>query len=245
MSDLFHPKVSDDFINRVFAVMALCPQHTFQILTKRPKRMLEYVEGFAVGESDLIPPFGPVKHADGLRAAVHNWPLPNVWLGVSVEDQKTADERIPLLLQTPAAVRWLSYEPALGPLNLEELPSASGIGRYLDSLSNAGVDPGAKIPSKLDWVIAGGESGPHARPSHPDWFRSVRDQCHAAGVPFFFKQWGEWVQSPDSEDAYDAVRGFLTVPLGGAFKRVGKKRAGRMLDGREWNEYPSSTGLHK
>jgi protein gp37 len=113
-----------------------------------------------------------------------------VWQGVSVENQKAADVRIPLLLQTPAAVRFISAEPLLGPVNLEELPSASGIGRHLDALSNAGVDKGALIPNKLDWCIIGGESGPGARPMNPDWARSLRDQCQAAKVAFFMKQMG-------------------------------------------------------
>jgi protein gp37 len=163
-SDLFGEWVTDDQIDQVFAVMALCPQHTFQVLTKRPERMLRYFE--------------------------KDYPLPNVWQGVSVENQKAADVRIPLLLQTPAAVRFISAEPLLGPVNLEELPSASGIGRHLDALSNAGVDKGALIPNKLDWCIIGGESGPGARPMNPDWARSLRDQCQAAKVAFFMKQMG-------------------------------------------------------
>ena len=151
MSDLGHESIPLDFTDRVFGYMNMCRRHTFQILTKRPKRLREVVL-HALDE-------------EGLSV------FPNVWLGVSVEDQETADERIPLLLETPAAVRFVSYEPALGPVDLS---------RWV-------------IHPRLDWVIAGGESGPKARPSHPDWFRTVRDQCQAAGVPFFFKQWGEWL----------------------------------------------------
>jgi len=176
--------------------------------------------------------------------------LPNVWLGVSVEDQRAADERIPLLLRTPAAVRFLSMEPLLGPVDLWEW-----------------VDPfrsGWPTPLEIDWVIAGGESGPGARPMHPDWVRSIRDQCTKAYVPFFFKQWGEWALGRRMIEielpAYmeEAREGILTLETidpsseagktryvavdkeGRAFEllRVGKKAAGRLLDGREWNEYP-------
>ena len=165
------------------------------------------------------------------------WPLPNVWLGVSVEDQATADERIPLLLRTPAALRFVSYEPALGPVNLL---------RYM-SVPLAEIDnPGAM----LDWVIVGGESGPGARPMHPKWLRDVRDQCQITGVPFFFNQWGEY--SPDGKtqpgDRYPDSSLLMTVDgparsVGVAasdvwMHRVGKKSAGALLDGREWREFP-------
>ncbi|MCT9932422.1 phage Gp37/Gp68 family protein [Planotetraspora sp. A-T 1434] len=174
MSDLFHKDVPDDYIARVFALMALTPQHTYQILTKRHGRMRSLLNsGHFVakvwGEVD--------KRAPGVGAqAVSMWPsmpLPNVWLGVSVEDQKWADLRIPALLETPAAVRFLSCEPLLGPVDLAK-----------------------SVPAKpywhdgIDWVIVGGESGPGARPMHPDWVRSLRDQCQAANVAFFMKQAG-------------------------------------------------------
>jgi len=264
MSDLFHPNVPDEWIDRIFAVMALCPQHTFQVLTKRPERMLTWFgkppsPGFTWREGYVQ------KAAYAIKPDAHftlkGWPLPNVHLGVSVEDQKAADERIPLLLQTPAAVRFISAEPLLGEIGLDDLPSVSGIGRYLDSLSNAGVDPGADIATKLDWVICGGESGPGARPMHPDWARGLRDQCVAAGVPFFFKQWGEWSDIPrnwpDEPSSPIMVRRgdiFLTpggnfdvlgADLGSAYeatatpmRKMGKKAAGSLLDGREWKEFP-------
>ena len=190
MSDLFHEDVPDEYIDRVFAVMALSPQHTFQVLTKRADRMLRYcttignddgeyepdLDGEALrdamieGEAQrLFVELGGSTHtADYL--AVHQ-PLPNVWLGVSVENQKCADERIPLLLETPAAVRFISAEPLLGPLDLRQL-----LGR-------------------LSWVIAGGESGSRARPMDPSWVLNIRDQCLNAAVPFFFKQWGGVVKS--------------------------------------------------
>ena len=196
MSDLFHEDLPDEFIDKVFGVMALCPQHTFQVLTKRPNRMREWMEKerkrvavveclaeLYVGHPELAErwPF------DVQRAGLRGWPLPNVWLGVSVEDQKRADERIPLLLDTPAAVRFVSAEPLLGPV------------------SNLRT-------KNLDWVIVGGESGPGARPMNPEWVRSIRDRCQSSGVPFFFKQWGgrtpkaggnvldgrQWLEYPES-----------------------------------------------
>ena len=154
-------------------------------------------------------------------------PDPNVWLGVSVENQEAADERIPDLLAIPAAVRFLSCEPLLGPIDL---------GRWLKP---GGAEGGRS------WVIAGGESGPGARPMHPDWARGLRDQCTSAGVPFFFKQWGEWLagrwqdgQEGQRNDSRE-WRHFGTPGEQGAFAvRVGKKTAGALLDGHEWKEFP-------
>lgn len=262
MSDLFHDDVPDEFIDNVFAVMALCPQHTFQILTKRAERMAAYMAGDRVRSvASRVKRF---SHPNALSKAilmvhgirlddrneiVPHWPLSNIWLGVSVEDQKRADERIPHLLHTPAAVRFLSCEPLLGPLDLSPWLQFEGPGwHYRDEI---GYPP-------IDWVIAGGESGPNARPMHPDWARSIRDQCQAAGVPFFFKQWGEWKQGdavPGGDLGGDFRRGNATIlagdgsPKDGHFRRarrdvimrrLGKKSAVRDLDGREWNEFPAA-----
>ena len=158
MSDLFHEDVPGDFIARVFSIMRLAKHHTFQILTKRPERMK--LEILSWENLDL-----PV----------------NVWIGVSVEDQAAADKRIPLLLQTPAAVRFVSCEPMLGPMNL-----APWLRFWKRSSSVRAVEKG------LDLVIVGGESGPGARPFNIEWGRSLRDQCKAAGVSFFMKQLGAW-----------------------------------------------------
>ncbi len=169
MSDLFHEDVPDEFIDKVFAVMALAPQHTFQVLTKRAERMQKHCSyinfGFNVGLAamKMVPDFIERFEFDS-KAGL---PLPNVWLGVSVEDQQRADERIRLLLQTPAAVRFLSCEPLLGPLD----------GRF----------------NTLDWVIVGGESGPNSRPCNLAWVRSIVAQCKAAGVACFVKQLGQVV----------------------------------------------------
>lgn len=196
MSDLFHESIPEEFIDRVWAVMALTPHHTFQILTKRPERMLHYLDAHR-GEKMRYERV--LMEADALRAdhaklhlssiAVGNpvlWPLPNVWLGVSVEDQKTANERIPLLLQTPTAVRFISYEPALGPADFTQIKCV-GAG-FMNALTGEDAEDHGMVSDGLDWVICGGESGPDARPMHPDWARSVRDQCVAAGVPYFMKQ---------------------------------------------------------
>ena len=264
MSDLFHDKVDASFIARVFAVMAATPQHTYQVLTKRHARMRsllsspDFIEVVQVEfdqfadehDVDLIP--GP-------------WPLPNVWVGVSVETQQWADIRIPALLGTPAAVRFLSCEPLLGPLRLHFPPFwCYGHGR-----------PGSECPNDLhldrqgiDWVIAGGESGPGARPMHPDWARSLRDQCQAAGVAFHFKQhgaWAPWASHPEGENGpgdtfvnpdgtcghvwWNEDLGYPTNYAGPwgehsqIVSRVGKKRAGRELDGRTWDEFPTSMAV--
>lgn len=214
MSDIFHEALPDEAIDRVFAVMALCPQHTFLILTKRPERMLAYFGGSYPGSIETavrIKTAAQPIWPEGFSGFDYpGWPFRHVWLGVSCEDQATADERIPLLLRTPAAIRFVSYEPALGPVDFTELPSASGIGRYLDALSNAGVDPGAVVPTKLDWCIAGFESGPGARPAEEEWIRAVKDQCVAAGTAFFYKQ--------------SAING----------RKIGTPE----LDGRKWMQFP-------
>ena len=206
MSDLFHENVPDEWIDRVFAVMALCPQHTFQVLTKRSARMRSYLSmarAHPVGLTAMEMAF--VDRAANPRSQVgagvvlqgdivhlKTWPLPNVWLGVSTEDQKRADERIPDLLATPAAVRFISAEPLLRAVNLKQISIKPGW--VVDALTGRNDDMHRPCPDKprLDWVIVGGESGPGARPMHPDWARDIRDQCEAAGVPFFFKQWGAW-----------------------------------------------------
>lgn len=201
MSDLFHESLSDEDIDRVFAIMARCPQHTFQVLTKRPKRMLEYfadvqARSVAWEETDEIREaqsdvdgFDDNKTEWGLRLTRQNeealqnvrafWdgvPLPNVWLGVSAENQEQADKRIPLLLQCPAAVRFVSAEPLLGPI---DLIYAAFDGSW-----------GVEDMGRLDWVIVGGESGHGARPCNVEWIRSIVKQCGDAGVPVFVKQLG-------------------------------------------------------
>lgn len=238
MADLFHDDVPDEYIAQVFAVMAAAPHHTFQVLTKRHARMRSLLnsDGFldAVTEAD-----GREGYCATAGLTTYTWPLPNVWLGVSTENQKWANIRIPALLDIPAAVRFISAEPLLGPIDLDAIPVR-------------GPD--------LDWVIVGGESGPGARPMHPDWARSLRDQCTAAGVPFLFKQWGEYAPGRITshpkfggggyfDDGGSVVGGNFALSLpsvhdfgdGVGAYRIGKKRAGRELDGRTWDQYPATT----
>lgn len=182
MSDLFHDDVPDYFIGEVFARMAATKQHTYQVLTKRPARMRSLLRN--------------PERLDHPYIANARWPMPNVWLGVSAENQRWADIRVPLLLDTPAAIRFVSAEPLLGPISLT---------RWL----NGGF---GHVSPDLHWLIAGGESGPDARPMHPSWARGLRDECTAAGLAFLFKQWGG--RTP--------------------------KAGGRELDGRTWDLYPEA-----
>lgn len=181
MFDLFHPQMSYTFIAKVFAVMAANKQHKFLILTKRPEIMKHFITDPRYSELVIERLFAE----QGLYLPEFEWPLPNVWLGVSVEDQATADNRIPYLLSTPSALRFISYEPAIGPVDL--ISSTWGECKPrppLDIQARQLINPLAAI----DWLIMGCESGPGARPMDIEWARSVRDQCQAAGVPFFFKQ---------------------------------------------------------
>ena len=250
MSDLFHPDVPAEFIAQVFAVMALAPHHTFQVLTKRPQRMSALLM-----QSERHDPFVRAREhwvdriidgalgVDRLRVNEHDdpfaWPLPNVWLGTSIESDRYAF-RADHLRATPAAVRFISAEPLLGPL---------------PSLNLAGID----------WLIVGGESGPGARPMHPDWVRDLRDRCPGTltsatvtrhGEPivrhpaFFFKQWGAWAPI---DDDLGGTFGRWVDPNGSTYgnpgtlaagrelmSHFGKRAAGRALDGRTWDEHPEA-----
>jgi protein gp37 len=284
MSDLFHPSVPFETIAGIFGIMAAASWHTFQVLTKRPERMVEFFQWIdqhperknfdterlqntypgaawqpfllAQAAADILPTQG-----EGLRVDLKGqWPLQNVWLGVSVEDQATANERIPQLLETPAAVRWISAEPLLGPMIMDQFlfrgdhslresdPLAAAM------LAEAVSDGHGWIRPAIDWVVVGGESGPRARPMHPDWARYLRDRCQAAEVPFLFKQWGEWApetvcatehgartalfieQDGSTRPAAFGARGQATT-----VQKNGKKQTGRNLDGRTWDQYPEAT----
>jgi protein gp37 len=157
----------------------------------------------------------------------------HIWLGVTAENQEQADKRIPILLQTPASVRFVSVEPMIGPVSLRWLSAWDGMAIKPHPGSVTNELDGLKC---LDWVICGGESGPGARPMHPDWARSLRDQCQAAGVPFFFKQWGEWTS--EFPQWLSLASRAMAYQHGETFYRVGKKAAGRLLDGKEHSEYP-------
>lgn len=240
MSDLFHERVPFAFIKEVFNRMWRANHHTYQILTKRPERMLEFWRWF---------------EAQGLAESFMPRIPRNIWIGVSVEDQKAADARIPKLLELPAAVRFLSCEPLLGQVHIHRLMASKPCPICGNLDGEAGrCYCGWSIPSEIHWVIAGGESGPNARPMHPQWVRSLRDQCVDAGVPFFFKQWGEWRVDPTQpsdnvkRETPDRVAGWqgrdwFVFGDNTTLLRVGKHKAGRLLDEREWNEMPSNKAV--
>ena len=278
MTDLFADFVTDSMLDRVFAVMATAPQHTFQLLTKRPARMRDYIEGQA-----RRPRFLRLNPHELAWSPYEGGVPRNIWLGVSVEDQANADARIPDLLATPAAVRFLSAEPLLGPIDLTKLAFPSSWERCdcpdqkptLNALDASvyceGCCEGAErlTCGALDQVIVGGESGPKARPMHPDWARQIRDHCADQEVAFFFKQWGEWREvlhdlgetiqvDADSDDAMavlDGVKKPSWITQGGVVytslaalpdddtpcrlvERLGKRAAGRLLDGVEHSARP-------
>lgn len=225
MSDLFHKDVPFEFIDRVFGVMAKAYWHTFQVLTKRPNRMAEYLADNR-GPNNVIVrtteaaqkhPWPKWKY-DEINAGGgwNGWPYSNVWLGTSIENQEAADERWEPMNATGEAgwTTFVSYEPALGP-----------------------VDWAAW--SSLRWLISGGESGHHARPSHPDWHRMARDYCQKHGIAYFFKQWGEWL--PGSQWNRETLTGKLHEWSDEFACRCGKVAAGRLLDGREWSEFPKES----
>lgn len=192
MSDLFHEDIPVEVIAKIFAVMAACPQHIFQVLTKRAER-LSLLDGDDFKRM-VFNEAGEFTHGyDGV------WPLPNVWLGVSCEDQQMADERIYHLLKAQTAIRWLSLEPLLGPIDLTaiRLPAEYNISiggsAYINCLAESDDEHFYNHHKKIDWVVVGGESGDGARPMREDWAMQLRNQCLARDVPFFFKQWGRYV----------------------------------------------------
>lgn len=219
MGDLFHEGVGSDFLWEVLMVMKRAKQHTFLVLTKRAEAMSCRIGGLSLVQSLARDGKPPV--------------LPNVWLGVSCENQEAADERIPILLQIPAAVHFVSLEPLLEEIDLTRWLS---LDRWLLSPQSQ-WEP---APATLDGVFAGGETGHGARPMPLAALRSLRDQCQAAGVPFLFKSWGEWLDvSVLIEMGCDPYSS--RFPEKGHYIRVGKKRAGRLLDGKEHNEMPDVT----
>jgi len=215
VSDLFHPEVPISFLANLFETMAswvlVCKdpacdheeeecwvRHTFMVLTKRPNQMYQAITEDIPGFVDQV---FPGDSALAITGVLDNWPLKNLWLGVSISSEKDL-WMLDGLMSTPAAVRFVSVEPMLGPVDLTP---------YLNR---------GECHSPLQWVICGGESGLNSRLMDPLWPSALRDQCVSAGVPFFFKGWGEW------------------GPMAGMMARVGKARSGRLSDGREWNEFP-------
>lgn len=214
MADFYHHNVRSEWRNEVYRKVLKRPEHIFLFLTKRPEN---------IGYSSI----------DYEWCVNRNWP-DNLWLGVTAENQKRADERIPILLQVPAAVRFVSLEPLLSHVDIkpylkteyclkckQDLPY---IGLWKTTMATCCPNSFKGMRKKLDWIIVGGETGPGARPLDPNWVFPIKNQCQGAGIPFFFKQWGEWI-FPDRRQ-YPPVK-------------VGKKKAGRLLESREWNEFPN------
>jgi protein gp37 len=220
MSDVFAEPLKFSDIARIWAVMALAQQHTFQVLTKRPERMLEFLSDPRTPAAVEIQ-----MHAIKPGSKLPEWPLTNVWCGTSTEDQKRAQERIPILLQVPAAVRFLSMEPLIGGVSLSSIMSKSDW-------------------KKLGWVIVGGESGPHARGMHPQWARQIRDACAKHRVPFFYKQTGSGAWVPDRRATeflgLDGLRRAARKDRNcQGIKYGSKKSGGRTLDGKMHEAMPS------
>lgn len=259
MGDLFHEDVPFEFILGVFSIIERCPQHTFIILTKRPEGAREFFDEVAIDNSDV-----------GLSGWNILLDCLNIYLGVTAENQEQADKRIPILLTIPAAVRFVSVEPMLEGIDLLKMqPNHYTLINSLEGCETAfrgmSMEPSSDYTGKkLDWVICGGESGSGARPMHPDWARSLRDQCVEAGISYFFKQWGEyqeiyrfnsflhWVNKASTHVDRNciclgskgtvcrtgkdfAAHQFPVVVM----RKVGKKAAGRELDGQTWSEFPN------
>jgi len=233
LSDLFHEEVPQGFIDQVFAVMALTPHHRYMVLTKRHEQMRDYAtdrdvqgrvnlaaEGLIEAHGTRQQQWDLSRRRNAWRPTIGRWPLPNVWLGVSVENQKAAEARVPVLVETPAAIRFLSCEPLLGPISfnvtLEEGDEYGDGAIYWDMLSGItwmrdGFEKELEPRPPVHWVITGAESGSGARPMDEDWVRGIRDACEAAGIPFFYKQNAE----------------------------KGRKLSLPELDGRHWAEFPT------
>ncbi|HEY1301248.1 MAG TPA: DUF5131 family protein [Stellaceae bacterium] len=227
-SDLFHERIPNAVLDRLHAVVAVARRHRFLVLTKRAERMRGYYD-------DPQTPCRILRATEALPISAPaipsgDWPLPNLWVGVSIEDEDHIF-RLRELAATPAALRWAAFEPLLGPVRPDAVPIADGLFDALRGihyrLDGRGRPLGLDRPPwpALDWVLAGGETGAGARPTHPDWVRRLRDLCTAARVPFFFKQWGEWAPAEDER-------------FGRRMVRLGRRAAGRRLDGAYWNQMP-------
>lgn len=283
MTDLFHKDVPFDYIDKVFAVMALCERHTFLITTKRADVMADYFSNIQYRSEAIAIEAEMISGLDREHKR-QDWALPlhNVWLGVSVENQKAAQERIPHLLMSPAAVHWLSIEPLLGPVDITEIVWGSILFNPLTGVFDLPEIPHPRIEGKIDWVVVGGESGNNARGYHPEWIYSLQKQCENAKVPFFFKQWGEWytrwrrtAQSDGKSKPHFmywrdylhftqklwADKDDICVDMDGnvckigkdfmnakypvvILSKVGKKEAGRLLNGFEYNAMPSFSTIN-
>jgi protein gp37 len=276
-SDLFHEAVPFEYIAAVFGVMGLFRELTFQVLTKRAARMADFFNwvewegrarygawhlclmsllkaGADAPMARLWKRAEPALRASEERDEASAWPLPNVWLGVTAEDQQALSDRLPHLLGSPAAVRWLSLEPLIGPVRLCDVECRSWC------LADGPVPRGASLPppatsvdalhgvvrhgggarasrtAKVDWVVVGGERGPRARAMAEEWLRQIVADCQLATTPVFFKQWGDWVPRSQAPRAVPDVYPDVKV------LRVGKRAAGARLDGREYRQFPVCPG---
>ncbi len=273
MSDLFHPRVTFETIAGIFGIMGAAPRHTFQILTKRPERaekffrwLKRWPDAYEACANFIHELCMPSMDRVPIPIPGQRWPLHNVWLGVSVEDQETADARVPLLLKCPAAVRWISAEPLLGPVDLwarwlwplqwtwaaayDSPEDAIAAGAYAAESPQLLLAANARI---LRWVVVGGESGTGARPMHPAWAAHLRDQCTKTKTPFLFKQWGAWREFAQGDLSGQLPTGRIIDCEGHTRRgqavfdpavgdrlmvRAGKGKTGRLLEGKVWDQYP-------
>ncbi|MGP8269092.1 MAG: DUF5131 family protein [Terracidiphilus sp.] len=254
MTDLFADFVPENWISAIYAVEAMCARHTFMHLTKRSARRLEFLTKFHTTEDWAAYLSGAggedgsyfsedaechiANSINGVLAPGYNvgWPMRNVREGTSICTQKEADDLIPIFLQTPAALRFVSCEPLLGPIDLTRVDdNGDGYFSTLDGMMCC-EGRGWKQGPKLDWVIVGGESGPRARPMHPEWARGLRDQCADADVPFFFKQWGEYLPVTD-----DSQGPYVVEIDSRRYLKCGKASAGSLLDDTEHKAFPAVT----
>ena len=228
MGDLFHPQIcfgETGWIDSILTIAALCQEHTFILLTKRPDNMAGYYDEDALSVDRVSHEVGRLSAEHGWCSELEEWPITNVWHGLTVCNQEEWDRKAVDFLRVPGK-KFLSLEPLLGSINL---------GVYGHRMGS----PSGSIRGVIDQVILGGETGAGARPMHPDWVRSVRDQCAASGVSFFFKQWGYWqpVNQRDyviDDETVKSPYKFLDPRT--LVYRVGRKRAGRLLDDHEWDE---------
>ncbi|AJY12607.1 phage Gp37/Gp68 family protein [Burkholderia dolosa] len=215
LADVFDNAVSPIWRADLFELIKRTPHLDWLLLTKRIGNAREMIQ----------------TSIEFLMDADREWPWPNVWLGATIVNQTEADRDIPKLLAVTARVHFLSMEPLIGPVDL------TSSGAVWSDMNGNIVDAPSRGLRSVDWVIVGGESGPHARPMHPDWARSLRDQCAAAGVPFLFKQWGEWAPAPEVIDASGTL--FHRFTDGVWMQRIGKRAAGRLLDVRTHDQFPA------
>jgi protein gp37 len=247
MGDLFHESVPFEWIAQVFAVMAKARQHVFLVLTKRPQRMLEFIRwaGSRVCPSECLYDYIEDDVKIDYERDIVSWPLPNVWLGTSIENQLEAKTRIPALLRCEAVLHYVSIEPMLGRIDLTHLDvEAAGDPEWcqINALTGRQTDMGRPcqdIPARLDWCVVGGESGHGARPTHPLWVYNLQYQCEKAWVPFFFKQWGEWMPVKGNFGRPGDPIHYTEIDKNPqTMRRVGKKAAGNLIMGKAYQELP-------